>query len=123
MSIKITTGSREQISTFIGLPVTPFDTQAAANAALMPDPSQIVGDVFGTDLSVWEAMLRIDADKCLMNAHYLACRAINDREMNIFCEGGWHRSVALGEKIKHLLEADGYEVQITHLGDTANGVA
>ncbi|AEG84418.1 RapZ C-terminal domain-containing protein [Corynebacterium ulcerans] len=69
----------------------------------LPDPSPIVQDLFGTDPRVWEAMVAEDEQLVMRKAITAAVWALTNKTLCVFCEGGWHRSVAIVEKAAEML--------------------
>lgn len=75
------------------------------DARILPDPSEEVGDLFGTDPTVGEEIRRqgrkaLSLAKKTVLEHIYHCHDT----IIIFHEGGWHRSVALAEIVKdHLI--------------------
>ncbi|CAB0985528.1 hypothetical protein FRC0505_00486 [Corynebacterium diphtheriae] len=91
------------------------------DARILPDPSEEVGDLFGTDPTVMTYIARLDPQGAIKTANrirgsiYGGCDTVI-----IFCEGGWHRSVAIAEDVawglKIFEEIPGAKVITTHLG-------
>lgn len=123
----IFTGSHQQIEEAVSFAIddcidTPF---FVANAAMLEDPSELVGDLFGTDPQVWEALcelnpgleekLRQRVDGWLRNPGFFYGGRV--AAVFVHCEAGWHRSVAVGEKLAEFFKEKGHSVVITHLGE------
>lgn len=91
------------------------------DARVLPDPSEEVGDLFGTDPTVMTCIARLDPQGAIKTANrikgsiYEGCDTVI-----IFCEGGWHRSVAIAEAVawglKIFNEIPGAKIITTHLG-------
>ncbi|PLW02098.1 hypothetical protein [Corynebacterium ulcerans] len=122
----IFTGSRENIKD-TAVPLLryfPEHRLLGYNAMSLEDPSEMVGDLFGTDPQVWEALcelnpgleekLRQRVDGWLSGPGFsyggrVAC-------VFVHCEAGWHRSVAVGEKLAEIFKEKGHPAITTHLG-------
>lgn len=122
----IFTGSHQQVEEAVSFAMDdcidlPF---FGANVARLEDPSELVGDLFGTDPRVWEALcelnpgleekLRQRVDDWLGDPGFF----YEGRLAAVFvhCEAGWHRSVAVGEKLAEIFKEKGHPAIITHLG-------
>lgn len=122
----IFTGSHQQIEEAVSFALDdcidlPF---FGANMARLEDPSELVGDLFGTDPQVWEALcelnpgleekLRQRVDDWLGDPGFF----YEGRLAAVFvhCEAGWHRSVAVGEKLAEIFKEKGHPAITTHLG-------
>lgn len=91
------------------------------DARVLPDPSEEVSDLFGTDPTVMLCIARLDPQGAIKTANrirgsiYEGCDTVI-----IFCEGGWHRSVAIAEDVawglKIFEEIPGAKIITTHLG-------
>ncbi|CAB0635248.1 hypothetical protein CIP107577_00547 [Corynebacterium diphtheriae] len=91
------------------------------DARILPDPSEEVGDLFGTDPTVMLCIARLDPQGAIKTTNrvkgsiYEGCDTVI-----IFCEGGWHRSVAIAEAVawglKAFDEIPGAKITTTHLG-------
>lgn len=91
------------------------------DARILPDPSEEVGDLFGTDPTVMTCIARLDPQGAIKTANrvkgsiYEGCDTVI-----IFCEGGWHRPVAIAEAVawglKIFNEIPGVKIITTHLG-------
>lgn len=91
------------------------------DARILPDPSEEVGDLFGTDPTVMLCIARLDPQGAIKTTNrvrgsiYEGCDTVI-----IFCEGGWHRSVAIAEDVawglKIFEEIPGAKIITTHLG-------
>lgn len=93
------------------------------DARVLPDPSEEVGDLFGTDPTVGEEIRRqgrkaLSLAKKTVLEHIYHCHDT----IIIFYESGWHRSVALAEIVKdHLIrwpvpKIGAMNVVTTHMG-------
>lgn len=91
------------------------------DARILPDPSEKVGDLFGTDPTVMLCIARLDPQGAIKTANRVK-GSIYERcdTVIIFCEGGWHRSVAIAEAVAWGLKASneipGAKIITTHLG-------
>lgn len=91
------------------------------DARILPDPSEKVGDLFGTDPTVMLCIVILDPQGAIKTTNrikgsiYEGCDTVI-----IFCEGGWHRSVAIAEAVTWGLKASNEipdaKIITTHLG-------
>lgn len=122
----IFTGSHQQIEEAVSFALddcidVPF---FGANAAMLEDPSELVGDLFGTDPQVWAALCELNPGleeklrQCVDDWLRTPGFFYGGRLAAVFmdCEAGWHRSVAVGEKLAEIFKEKGHPAIITHLG-------
>lgn len=122
----IFTGSHQQIEEAVSFALddcidVPF---FGTNAAMLEDPSELVGDLFGTDPQVWEALCELNPGleeklrQCVDDWLRTPGFFYGGRLAAVFmgCEAGWHRSVAVGEKLAEIFKEKGHPAIITHLG-------
>lgn len=91
------------------------------DARALPDPSDQVGDLFGTDPTVMLCIARLDPQGAIKTANRIKGSIYEGSDtVIIFCEGGWHRSVAIAEAVAWGLKASneipGAKIITTHLG-------
>lgn len=120
MIYRIVTGSREQIRKQISIlgkqgmeREKDYDVLSALH---FPDPSPEVGDLPGTDMEVWEVIFDRNPIKAKLTLFDALEKLFDTGLLLIWCEGGWHRSVAFAEFIKRRMSRSGHTVEIEHLG-------
>ena len=120
MIYKIITGSREQIREQISsLAKRGMEREKdydVLSALQLPDPSPEVGDLPGTDMEVWEVIFGMSPVKARLALFDALEKLFDTGLLLVWCEGGWHRSVAFAEYIKRRMARRGHTVEIEHLG-------